>query len=119
MIFLDTNFIITYYLKNDKYHDRAVKIWKTLEDREMIISRTIIVEVFNILNTRLKENIELSKKVYKFILDKPIVLDDHFYHDKAFKLMSEFYNDSKRVQFADCIYMTLMKQLEINKIARF
>ena len=75
------------------------------------------MEVFNVLNTRLKKNIELSDKVYKSISNELTVLKDHFYHDEAFKVMKHYYPD--RLPFADCLYIALMKKLEIEKIISF
>jgi len=119
MIFLDTNFIIAYSVKRHDNNSRAEEIWKDIENEDKAISKVVFVEVFNVLNVQLKENIELSNKVRDFILDKLLILNDHKYHDKAFKLMSEFYHDSKRVQFADCVYIALMKELGIKQIATF
>jgi len=117
MIFLDANFIIAYFVKKDKYHNDAQKIWKNIENEEKIISKTIVVEVFNTLNVQLKENIELSSKIYNNISDFTI-MEDHFYHDEAFKVMIEYYSDN-RLPFADCLYIALMKKLGIKQIATF
>ena len=117
MIFLDANFIIAYSLKRHDNYDRANEIWETLEKKDKIISDLIILEVLNVLNTVLKTNVELTEKVYKFMTNDLIVLHDNEYYDKGMKHLKEYY--PKRIQFSDCVYMALMEDLGIKKIATF
>ena len=117
MIFLDTNFIIAYFIKKHESNEKAIEIWKSIENEELITSRYVIVEVLNNLNMRFKSNIELSEKVCNSIFDKFIVIDDCSYHKKAFGIMSYYYPD--RLPFADCLYLALMYDLGIRKIISF
>jgi predicted nucleic acid-binding protein len=117
MIFLDANFIIAYSVKGHKNYNRAIEIWETIEDKDKIISKLIIAEILNVLNTRLKTNIELIEKVCKFIANELIILQDEQYYIKGLKLLKEYY--PKRIQFTDCVYMALMEDLEIKEIITF
>ena len=47
MIFLDTNFIIAYFIKKHENNKKAIEIWKSIENKELITSKYIIVEVLN------------------------------------------------------------------------
>jgi len=117
MIFLDANFIIAYSLKRHDDYKRANEIWETLENKDKIISRLTIAEVLNVLNIRLKTNLELTEKVCKFMFDELIIINDTNYYIKAMKYLKLYY--PKRVAFFDCVYMALMEELGINEIATF
>ena len=117
MIFLDSNFIIALFLKKHSNHVIATKIWEDIKNKDKIIAKLIIAEVSNVLNVRLKENIELTNKVYKFMLDKLVVVEDHTYYNRALKYMNLYYPE--RIPFFDCVYMVLMEELGIKKIVSF
>jgi len=117
MFFLDANFIIAYFLKGHDNYNRANEIWGTLENKDKIISDLIVAEVLNVLNTRLKANIELTKKVYKFMINDLIVFQDKEYYPEGFKYLEKYYPE--RLQFTDCVYMALMEDLGIKEIATF
>ena len=117
MIFIDANFIIALSLKKHDNYNRAIEIWKNIENEEKITSKLIITEVLNVLNVRLKQNIDLSEKVYKFIANNTTILYDHDYHDEAMGYLKLYYPE--RIPFNDCIYMALMEDLGIDEILSF
>ena len=117
MIFIDANFIISLFLKKHDNYNRASEIWKDIKNKDKIISKFVVAEVLNVLNVRLKENIELTNKVYKFMFDELVVVDDHDYHNKAMDYMNFYYPE--RIPFFDCVYMALMEELGIKKIVSF
>jgi len=117
MIFLDANFIIAYFLKGHDKYNRANEIWKILEHEDKVISDLIVAEVLNVLNTNLKVNIELTNKVNNFMNNELIIFHDEEYYFEGFKYLERYY--PKRLQFTDCVYMALMKDLGINEIASF
>jgi len=117
MIFLDTNFIISLFLKKHDNHDRATEIWRNIQNEDKIISRLTIAEVLNVLNIRVKANIELTEKVCKFMFDELIIINDIDYYIKAMKHLKLYYPE--RIAFFDCIYMVLMEELGIKEIATF
>lgn len=65
MIFLDTNFLVSFFIEEEEYHDRAIKIAKNIVNEEQIISRLIIAETTNILHNKLKIDKERIKEIYK------------------------------------------------------
>ena len=117
MIFLDANFIIAYSVKNHDYYDRASELWESFENKDKIISKLVIAEVLNVLNTRLKTNIELTDKVAKFMDDELITVNDDEYYKRGLKYLKKYY--PKRIQFFDCVYMALMEEIGIKEIATF
>ncbi|MDR0911274.1 MAG: PIN domain-containing protein [Methanobrevibacter sp.] len=123
MIFFDTNFIVALYVnklnngEKHKDHDRAIQIWDDLKnEKEKFISNLIIIEVMNVLNIKLKQNNDLLKKVYYAMYDDFKILDDTFLYNSGFKKLLKF---KKRLSINDCIYMSLMEELGINKIVSF
>jgi predicted nucleic acid-binding protein len=106
------------FLKKHNNHTRAIEIWKDVKREDKIASKFLVAEVSNVLNTRLKVNIELVNKVYNFMFDELIVVDDYNYHDEALEYMNLYY-PKDRLPFNDCIYMALMEDLEIKEIVSF
>ena len=117
MIFLDTNFIIALSLKNHAKNSRAVEIWGSVENDKKVTSKLVVGEVWNVLNTRLKVNMELMEKVYKFIYTTSTVLNDHYYEKMGVEQLKLYYPE--RLPFNDCIYMAIMEDLKIKKILSF
>jgi len=117
MIFIDANFIIALSVKKHDNYDRATELWENIENKEKITSKLIVTEVLNVLNVRLKQNMELTQKVYKFIANNTTVLYDHGFHDKAMDYLKLYYPE--RLPFNDCVYMALMEDLGITEIATF
>ena len=93
-----------------KYGDRY-------DNKDKIISDLIIVEVLNLLNTRLKVNMELTEKIYNFIINELIVLHDEKYYSRGFQHLKSYYPE--RLPFNDCVYIALMEDLGIKEIATF
>jgi predicted nucleic acid-binding protein len=54
MIFLDANFLVSFYMEDEKDHERALEIMGTFKNKKKIISKLIIGETINILFTKLK-----------------------------------------------------------------
>lgn len=74
MIFLDTSFLVSYYVTNEKHHKRALKIAKDIEGREQIISRLIIAETVNVLHNKLKLDKEKIMELYYSLNNYTITL---------------------------------------------
>jgi len=49
MIFLDTNFLISFFVNKEEDHLRAVEIAKIIENEEKIISKLVIAETITVL----------------------------------------------------------------------
>jgi predicted nucleic acid-binding protein len=64
MIFLDTNYIVSYYVESEKHHKRSLEIARMIENREQIISRLIIGETINVLDDKLKLDKKIIKDIY-------------------------------------------------------
>jgi len=116
MIFLDANFIISLYIKEHEYHDRAVKIWDNIREHEKIVSNLIIPEVITVLNVKLKQHKDLLKKVFYDMTHNFIILNDTDSYYKGFLKVLEH---EKRLPLFDGIYIAIMKDLGIKEIVSF
>ena len=115
--FLDTNFIVGYFIKDHEFHYKSNKLFEKYLNNEMIISNLIINEVTNTLNLKLKKSINEIEKVYTTITNDFIVLDDSNYNHQALKYIKLYY--PKRIPFNDCIFMAVMEYYGINEILSF
>ena len=116
MIFLDANFLVSYYIYSEDYHKRALEIVKDIAEDEKIISRSIIGETINVLNNKLKIDKKIIEIVYKKLINDYILIEDYSFYNKAVK---KTINHEKRLPFFDFLYMALMEELGINKIVTF
>ncbi|MEA4957651.1 hypothetical protein SDC9_37497 [bioreactor metagenome] len=118
MIFLDANYIIALFVDNHKYYKRANKIYEDIKDQDLIISNSIILEVMTVLNIKLKVSKEKLEEIYNRMNNGSfgIVEDISVYDDALIRQISYF---PDRLPFFDCLYIELMDQMAIKKIATF
>jgi predicted nucleic acid-binding protein len=96
MIFLDTNFIVSYYVRGEKHHKRSLEIGDIIEDREQIISRLVIGETINILDDKLKLDKDFIKEVYEELFSNYTVIEDHYFYDNT---LEDILNSKKKISF--------------------
>ncbi len=120
MIFLDANFLINFYVKTNKDHQRAYELLNSFNNDELLISKLVIMEVVTVMNVKLKQGSNIISKVYEELNNDFKVIDDNNFHDKGFEiLIKEMKHKNERMSLFDCIYIALMKELGIKKIATF
>jgi len=116
MIFLDTNYLVSYYVDSEKHHERSLEIADMIEDRNQVISRLVIGETINILDDKLKLDKKFIKEIYEELFSNYTVIEDHHFYDKA---LEDILNSKKRIPFFDHIYIVLMRDLKITEIVSF
>jgi predicted nucleic acid-binding protein len=116
MIFLDTNYIVSYYVKREKHHIRSLEIADMIEDRDQVISRLVIGETINILDDKLKLDKKFIKDIYEELFSNYIVIEDHHFYDKV---LEDILNSEKRIPFFDHISIVLMRELKISEIVSY
>jgi len=118
MIFLDANFIIDLFVDTEDNHKKAVKIYEKIKDKELIISNSIIMEVMTVLNIKLKVSKKLLEKAYTMLNSGKFgIVEDINLYDNTNERMINYL--PRRLPFFDCLYIELMEQLGIEKIATF
>jgi len=116
MIFLDANYLVSFYIESEEYHKRALEIDDEIGDRTRVISRLIIAEVINILFTKLKVDKKLIREIYGDLNSEYTLIEDHYFYDKT---LNDIMNSNKRFPFFDYVFITLMKELGIKEIVSF
>lgn len=120
MIFLDANFLINLYVETSNVHKRANEIYNLIENEEKIISNLVILEVITIMNIKLKLDLDLISEVYEELNISYKILNDATFYNKGFDILKREFNKNKeRIPLFDCVYVALMKDLGIEKIATF
>ncbi|KZX11803.1 type II toxin-antitoxin system VapC family toxin [Methanobrevibacter filiformis] len=118
MIFLDANFIIDLFVDTEDNHEKAVKIYKQIKDKQLIISNSVILEVMTVLNIKLKVSKEILERSYSRLNGgKFKIVEDVSIYDETIERMVSYF--PQRLPFWDCLYIELMEHLGIEKIATF
>ena len=116
MIFFDANFLVSFYIGDEEYHERALEIMEMSKNKKKIISKLIIGETINILFTKLKIDKNRIKEIYENLNNDYTLVDDNYIFDKT---VDKIMNSDKRFPFFDYVYITLMEDLGIKEIATF
>ncbi|MDR2545086.1 MAG: type II toxin-antitoxin system VapC family toxin [Methanobrevibacter sp.] len=117
MIFVDASFLVSLITKEPGSYDRAIELWEKNKHEDKLITPSVISEVINTLNVRLKVDIELIDYACEFMHDNLVITDDYEYHAGAVKNIKSF--QPSRVPFFDCLYMNVMEELGIKEILCF
>jgi len=118
MIFLDANFIMSLFIDNLKQHKTATKIYEEIKNQPLVISNSIILEVMTVSNIKIKVSKEKLEKIYNTINSGAFeIIEDITLYDDALKRQIDYYPE--RLPFFDCLYLEVMDQLGITKIATF
>jgi predicted nucleic acid-binding protein len=116
MIFLETSFIINYYVTKVQNHERALEIYKEIEKKPKYISEMTIYETLTVLR-KLKQDKPLIKKVYNDLTnseDITIFEDVHLY-----KKALDYTLNHNKIGFFDNLSYIVMKENGIKTIASF
>jgi len=118
MIFLDANYLLSLYIETETEHDIALDIWDKIKHEQLVISNSIILEVITISNTKIKLEKEKLEGIYNNLNSGrfKIVEDVSFQSNGMKKLLNYL---PQRMPLFDCLYIELMEQLGITKIATF
>lgn len=116
MIFLDTNYLVSYYIASKDHHKRALEIYKEIKGKKQIISKSIIAETINILHNKIKANFQDIETIYNELNNKYPVVEDHYLYDR---IILRVLKDKKRLPFFDNLYIVLMEELGIKEIVTF
>jgi len=116
MIFLDTNFLVSFFIEEETDHERAIKLMESIKNEEKIISKLIIAETINLLNKKLKVNKDRIGIIYEELKKDYTIIEDSFVFDEAVKKTIEY---NKRLPFFDFVFMSVMEELKIKEIVSF
>ena len=82
MIFIDTNYIVGLFVKNDQWHEKAKEKEPYIQNKEKFISNLILSETVTLINKKI--GVKAVKIVYNYILDNFTILrPNQEIYDKA------------------------------------
>ncbi|MDR1819657.1 MAG: PIN domain-containing protein [Methanobrevibacter sp.] len=116
MIFLDTSFLVSFYINEEEDHPRANELMEKIKKEEKIISRIIIAETINLLNNKLKIDKHKIEETYTKLIEDYTIIEDHYFYNNALRKTIEW---EKRLPFFDFLIMSIMEELGIKEIATF
>jgi len=114
MIFLDASFLIAIFVKNDEWHEQALKVLPNITNKEKIISKLVIAETITHLTLNL--DAKSIREIYNNILENFTVIEDNELYDEAMKTFIKY--DAK-LSFFDSMYIKIMEIKGIYEIASF
>lgn len=113
MIFLDTSYLIAFFIKGEEKHERAVEIAKIIKNEEKIISKLVVAETITVLKKKLQTK-DITK-IYDTLKDFTTAEDSHLF-DRAFK---HFEKHDGEISFFDAVYIAIMEDFAIHQIVSF
>jgi predicted nucleic acid-binding protein len=111
--FLETSFLVNYFVDKNKFHKEAIKIMEDIKNKEKVISEMTIYETLTVLR-KLKQNDKTLKRVYKS-LTKISVFDDKDYYNQAL----DYTLHKNNIGFFDNLTYIFMVDTGIKEIASF
>jgi len=123
---LDTSFLFALRESRDKYHQRAIELFKSLEGLEknnLITNIFIVNETYTLMNSRTQNNKEALRD-----LDSLFWGDDNFFIIKYFTqeeyikishLLNKYSTSKKILSFADASLIYLNKTFNCKSIISF
>lgn len=117
MIFIDTNFFIGFFIKNDFWFERASEIIKEIPSEERIICQAVLNEIITLLG--MKSDVETCKKVYNYLKDTCTIFNENSIPNINDKIMEIYMTFNGDLSFTDSTIIESMKELGITKIITF
>ncbi|MBF4467898.1 MAG: type II toxin-antitoxin system VapC family toxin [Methanobrevibacter arboriphilus] len=113
MIFLDTDFLVSFFIEKEYNHQRAVEIAETIQNEEKLISKLVIAETITLMKQKIPTKDII--RIYEILQDFTTI-DDTYLFDKGFK---QFIKYDSNISFFDSVYIAIMQEFDIYKIATF
>jgi predicted nucleic acid-binding protein len=116
MIFLETSFLINYFVPKAQNYRKANEIFENIENEPKVISKMIVYETLTVLR-KLKQNETIVKKAYNSIANSEdiTVFEDSIYYEQALN----YTLNKNKIGFFDNLSYCVMKNNNIKKIASF
>ena len=113
MIFVDTSFLIALLISTDHFHERALEISETINERK-VINNTVLNETLNAFSGK---GGKIGKDLYNIILE---MFDVEYLSPVDYeKAMDLFLHYDSSINYSDCTILTTMFQNNIDRIVSF
>ena len=119
-LFVDTNLILGYLLKQDVFHEKAVDIINHFLDIGLYISNHVIDEVITIIGQKLTPNEAIL--TYDWLNDNFIIVNENEiadYNDKVMSVYKQYNKGKQKLGFTDCSIIVTMESYDIKDLITF
>lgn len=113
MIFVDTSFLIALLISSDQFHEKALNISQTINERK-IINNTVLNETLNAFTGK---GGKIGKELYDVICE---MFDIQYLNSADYDDAIELYlHYDSSINYSDCTILSTMFQNDINQILSF
>ena len=113
MIFVDASFLIALLISTDHFHERALEISETINERK-VINNTVLNETLNAFSGK---GGKIGKDLYNIILE---MFDVEYLSPVDYeKAMDLFLHYDSSLNYSNCTILTTMFQNNIDRIVSF
>ena len=113
MIFVDTSFLIALLISTDQFHEKALEISKTINERK-VINNTVLNETLNAFTGK---GGKIGKDLYDLILE---MFDIQYLTPMDYQNAIDLYlHYDSSINYSDCTILSTMFQNDINRIISF
>ncbi len=113
MIFVDTSFLIALLISSDNFHENAVGISQTINERK-VINNTVLNETLNAFTGK---GGKVGKELYDAIIE---MFDIHYLNSADYEDAIDLYlHFDSSINYSDCTILSTMFQNNINQILSF
>lgn len=113
MIFVDTSFLIALLISSDQFHEKALNISQTINERK-VINNTVLNETLNVFTGK---GGKISKELYDVICE---MFDIQYLNSADYDDAIELYlHYDSSINYSDCTILSTRFQNDINQILSF
>lgn len=113
MIFVDTSFLIALLISSDQFHEKALNISQTINERK-VINNTVLNETLNAFTGK---GGKIGKELYDVICE---MFDIQYLNSADYDDAIELYlHYGSSINYSDCTILSTMFQNDINQILSF
>ena len=109
--FVDTAFVVALVNQNDQYHPKAVELSKKYENKPLIITDVVLLEIGNALARNFKKEAIQIIKAFQSSEEVLIVGLNSTLFERAFKMYEKY--DDKNWGLVDCLLFIVMWENEV------
>ena len=113
MIFVDTSFLIALLISTDHFHEKALEISETINERK-VINNTVLNETLNAFTGK---GGKIGEELYQIIEE---MFDIEYLNQADYEHAMEIYlHFDSSINFSDCTILSTMIRNKIDKIISF
>lgn len=118
-IFIDTSFFKALVDERDDFYPEALNIWQRFQEENppLISSNFILDETLTLL--RIRRGLSIIESFRKILAGKPLIEIERVIQEDEEKAWDYFMLPWKDLSFTDCVSFTLLKRLELTRVATF